>query len=170
MAEGKLSTEAKTFVVQSLACFDPPKVIQDALKADFGATITLQGIEAYDPHKTAGRRLSQRWRTLHEETRKAFLEDASKIGISHRTVRLRALQRMAERAESMGNLPLAAQLFEQAAKEVGDSYTNRHKLEHTGRDGERLTGVLAVPTMVSADQWAEQAQQQQETLRSKPPA
>lgn len=138
MAGEKLSTEAQTFVVQSLACFDPPKVVQDALKADFGVSISLQGIECYDPHKHAGRRLSQRWRALHEVTRKTFLEDTGKIGIANKAVRLRALQRMASKAEGMGNMALAAQLHEQAAKEVGEAYTNRHKHEHSGRGGEPL--------------------------------
>jgi hypothetical protein len=48
---------------------------------------------------------------------------------------LRTLQRMIDRAESQGNLSLVAQLLEQVAKETGDAYTNRHKLEHTGKDG-----------------------------------
>ncbi|MNP80610.1 hypothetical protein D3C76_1787620 [compost metagenome] len=33
--------------------------------------------------------------------------------------------RIAERAETMKNLPLAIQVLEQAAKEVGDIYVNR---------------------------------------------
>ena len=82
---------------------------------------------------------------LHEETRKAFLEGTSKIAISHRAVRLRALQRMAERAESMGNIALAAQLFEQAAKEAGDSYTNRREL--TGKNGAPLPAAASAVVM-----------------------
>ncbi|MQX92772.1 DUF2280 domain-containing protein [Sinorhizobium meliloti] len=35
-----------------------------------------------------------------EETRKTFLEDTATIAISHRAVRLRALQRMADRRRS----------------------------------------------------------------------
>lgn len=69
---------------------------------------------------------------LYETTRKAFLEDTTEIAVSHRSVRLRALQRMAERAESRNNLQLAAQLLEQAAKECGDAYTNRQKIDHSG--------------------------------------
>ena len=42
---------------------------------------------------------------------------------------------MIHKAESKGNMPLAAQLLEQAAKEVGEAYTNRQRLEHTGKDG-----------------------------------
>ncbi|KIC21722.1 hypothetical protein, partial [Leisingera sp. ANG-Vp] len=46
----------------------------------------------------------------------------------NRAVRLRTLQRMAEKAETMGNTVLAKGLLEQAAKEVGNAYTNRREL------------------------------------------
>lgn len=134
--EPKLTDEARTFVVQALACFDTPAQAAAAVKKEFGLSITPQGCEAYDPTKRAGAKLSAKWVALFEETRKTFLEDTSRIGISHRAVRLRALQRMAEKAEDMKNLPLAAQLYEQAAKESGDAYTNRREL--TGKGGAPL--------------------------------
>lgn len=145
----KLADDAKLYAVQALACFDPPSVVRDALKAEFGASITAQAVESYDPTKRAGRALSGRLRAIFEETRKTFLEDTGRIGISHRSVRLRALHRMAERAESMGNLALAAQLHKQAAEEVGDAYTNRREL--TGKNGAPLpapttaVAVFALP-------------------------
>jgi hypothetical protein len=130
--EPKLTEEARIFVVQALAMYDAPGVVAQSVKKEFGLTITAQGCEAYDPTKRAGRNLSEKWRAIFDETRKTFLEDTSKVGISHRAVRLRALQRMAEKAETQGNLALAAQLMEQAAKECGDAYTNKRKL--TGGD------------------------------------
>lgn len=136
MARGKLTDEVRTFIVQSLACFDAPSVVVAAVKREFGETVKPQAVEAYDPTKRAGRALSQRWRALFDATRKEFLEDTSKIAISHRSVRLRALQRMADKAEERGNAPLAAQLLEQAAKECGNAYTNRREL--TGKDGKDL--------------------------------
>jgi len=136
MAKAKLSPEQQTYAVQSLACFDSPSVVAASLRKDYGVTITPQSIEAYDPTKKAGANLSDRWRALFEETRKTFLEDTAAIAISHRAVRLRALQRMAEKAETQGNMVLAANLLEQAAKEVGDSFTNRREL--TGKDGKDL--------------------------------
>lgn len=147
MARGKLTDEVRTFIVQSLACFDPPSVVVAAVKREFGVIVTPQSVEAYDHTKRAGRKSAPRWRALYDETRKAFLEDTSKIAISHRAVRLRALQRMAEKAESMGNMALAAQLHEQAAKECGDAYSNRHKLEHTGKDGKDLPASPAPVTI-----------------------
>lgn len=136
MAKGKLSEAVKTFIVQSLACFDTPSIVVDAVRKEFGETIARQSVEGYDPNKKAGSNLSDKWKALFEETRKTFLEDTATIAISHRAVRLRALQRMADKAETQGNMVLAASLMKQAAEEVGNAYTNRREL--TGKDGKDL--------------------------------
>lgn len=142
--EPKLTDEARTFVVQSLAMFDPPSVVVAAVKKEFELQITPQGCEAYDPTKRAGHKLHEKWRALFDETRKAFLEDTSKLGISHRAVRLRTLQRMAERSETQGNLALTAQLLEQAAKELGNAFTNRKELGGLGGGPVQVTQVQLV--------------------------
>ena len=130
-----LADNVKLRIVQALACFDTPSQAAKMVKAEFGLDVSPQQCEAYDPNKRIGQKLSQKFRQIFAETRKTFLEDTSLIGVSHRAVRLRTLQRMIDRAESQGNLALTAQLLEQVAKETGDTYTNKHKLEHTGRDG-----------------------------------
>lgn len=145
MANPKYSDEVKTRVVQSLACFDTPSAVAKAIKAEFGVEISPQACEAYDPNKVAGKKLSQRFRLLFEETRKTFLEDTAGIAISHRAVRLRALQRMAEKAETQGNMVLAASLMKQAAEEMGNAYTNRREL--TGKDGKDLPAVTTPVTI-----------------------
>ncbi|MFC3169234.1 DUF2280 domain-containing protein [Paracoccus fontiphilus] len=149
MAGAKLNNEIRTFIVQSLACFDAPSTVVKAVQDEFKITIARQSVETYDPTKRAGKDLSQKWRSIFEETRNAFLEDTSKIGISHRAVRLRALQRMAEKAETQGNMVLASSLLEQAAKEMGGAFTNRREV--TGKDG----GALEVKTL--ADFYADLA-------------
>ena len=136
MAKARLSDSIKTYIVQALACFDSPSTVAKAVKGEFDIEISRQLVESHDPNKVAASGLAEKWRQLFTETRKAFLEDTSQIAISHRAVRLRALQRMAEKAEASGNMVLAASLMEQAAKEVGDSYTNRREL--TGKDGKDL--------------------------------
>ncbi len=133
MAKAKLTREQQTYVVQALACFDTPSVVVASVKKDFSVVLSPQLVETYDPTKKAGRNLAARWKALFEETRKTFLDDTASIAISHRAVRLRALQRMADKAEGQGNMVLASSLLEQAAKEVGDSYTNRREL--TGKNG-----------------------------------
>lgn len=145
--EAKLTDEARAFVVQQLAMWDAPSVVAKALKAEFGLTVTPQAVEAYDPTKRAGRNLVPKWRTLFEATRKAFIDDSATIGIANRSVRLRRLERMATQAEAMSNLALAAQLHEQAAKEMGNAYTNRREL--TGKDGKDLPAPPAGVTIFS---------------------
>lgn len=125
----------KLRVVQGLACFDSLSQVAKDIKAEFGVTVTPQQCECYDPNKRQGNRLSEKLKAIFIETRKAFLEDTSQIGVSHKAVRLRTLQRLIERAETQGNVAMTAQLLEQVAKEAGDAYTNRHRLEHTGQGG-----------------------------------
>ncbi|MEY9719776.1 hypothetical protein ABIA22_002266 [Sinorhizobium fredii] len=141
MAKAKLSDEVKTYIVQALACFDSPSVVSAAVKKDFGLDVSRQLVESHDPNKKAASGLAPKWRALFEETRKTFLEDTASIAISHRAVRLRALQRMADKAETQGNMVLASSLLKQAAEEVGGAYTNRREI--TGKDGKDL------PTPVS---------------------
>lgn len=132
----KLTDDMRMFIVQALACFDPPSVVAEELKRTFGQEITRQSIEQYDPTKAAGKKIGRKWREVFDATRAAFLEEVASIGISHRNVRLRKLQRQVEINEQRGNSGMVAQLLEQAAKEMGGAYTNRREL--TGRDGRDL--------------------------------
>lgn len=120
-----LSNEVKAFIVQALACFDTPTQVASAVREEFGLEVTRQKCEAHDPTKYAGRDLAKRWVALFEDTRKRFREETAEIPIANRAYRLRALGRMAVKAENMKNMALTAQLLEQAAKEVGDVYVNR---------------------------------------------
>ena len=140
-----LTDDVKTAIVQALACYDTPSQVAQSVNAELGLSVTRQQVEAYDPNKKIGQSLAKRWRDLFAATREAFLKEASGTGIAHRSVRLRRLDRMSNKAEERGNMALAAQLIEQAAKEVGDSYTNRVKNEHTGKNGGPIETVQAIP-------------------------
>lgn len=130
-----LKGEVKAFIVQSLACFDTPSQVVELVKKEFGLSITRQQVESHDPTKANGRGLAQKWVELFHETRKRFQTEISDIPIANKAYRLRALDRMMTRAEGMKNMALAASLMEQAAKEVGDAYSNKQKVEHTSPDG-----------------------------------
>lgn len=129
---GKLTDEQRLYVVQRLACFDSLSSVMEGVKSEFGVDISMQGIECYDPNKAAGRGLSKKWKTIFEETRAAFLADVSQIPIANRAVRLRTLQRMADTSERQKNMVLTASLLEQAAKEVGEAYTNKRQISGEG--------------------------------------
>lgn len=134
----KIDNEVKTFIVQRLACYDSLNSVIEQVREEFGLELIKQNVQAYDPTKYTGRNLAKQWRRLFEDTRTAFIADASSIPISHKSVRIGMLHRMALKADSKGNLPLAAQLLEQAAKEMGEAYTNRQRHEHTGKDGKPI--------------------------------
>jgi len=130
-----LNKELKSFIVQALACFDTPSQVSQAVQEEFGIKVSRQQCESHDPTKASGKSLAAKWIALFHDTRKRFREESAEIPIANRSFRLRALGRMAERAESMKNIALAAQLMEQAAKESGGIYTNNQKIDLSSKDG-----------------------------------
>ncbi|UXY08992.1 DUF2280 domain-containing protein [Kosakonia sp. ML.JS2a] len=137
-----LKGEVKAFIVQSLACFDTPSQVVDTVKKEFGIAVTRQQVESHDPTKANGKGLAQKWVDMFNDTRERFQKEISDIPIANKAYRLRALNRMANNTETMRNYALTAQLMEQAAKEVGDAYTNKQKVEHSG--GVAVNSVASV--------------------------
>ena len=117
-----LTDEIKTFIVKGLACYDTPSQVAEAVKAEFNVEITRQHVYAYDPN--ASQHMAPRWRELHAATRAALLRELAEIGIAHRAVRLRRLDRLASRSER-NNVMTALKCLEMAAKECGGMYENR---------------------------------------------
>lgn len=136
-----LKPEIKAFIVQSVACFDTPSQVVESVLKEFGVQITRQQVEQNDPTKISGKGLAKKWVDLFNRTRDRFLNEISDIPIANKAYRLRVLQRMSTTAEGMKNLGMTAQLLEQAAKEVGDAYSNKQKVELTGKDGGPLNQV-----------------------------
>lgn len=142
----KLSADVKASIVQALACYETPSRVVELVKKEFGLNVTRQQVSAYDPSKAMAKSLSQKWTRLFDETRERFQRETAEIAISHKAYRLRVLDRMAANAESMKNYGMTAQLLEQAAKEMGGTYTNKVKVENTGKDGGPLqTQVTKLP-------------------------
>lgn len=140
-----LKGEVKAFIVQSLACFDTPSVVVDSVKKEFGIAVSRQQVESHDPTKVNGRGLAQKWVDMFNTTRERFQTELADIPIANKAFRLRALDRMATRTETMRNFALTAQLIEQAAKECGGAYTNKQKVEHTGKDGGPIESSALTP-------------------------
>jgi hypothetical protein len=115
-----LTDEIKTFIVRSLACFDTPSDVVEAVKAKFDVEVTRQHVHLYDPD--CAQRPASRWCELHAATRRAFLRDRAEIGVAQRNVRLRMLDRLAHRAEERNYMGLTAAFLEQAARECGGMY------------------------------------------------
>ncbi|EDR4480351.1 DUF2280 domain-containing protein [Salmonella enterica subsp. enterica] len=138
-----LKPDVKAFIIQSLACYDTPSQVVEAVQKEFGINITRQQAESHDPTKASGKTLAKKWVELFNATRERFQNEISDIPIANKAYRLRVLDRMATRAEGMKNLALTAEIIEQAAKECGDAYTNKHKFEHSGPNG----GAIQTITM-----------------------
>lgn len=138
-----LKPDVKAFIIQSLACYDTPSQVVEAVQKEFGINITRQQAESHDPTKVSGKGLAKKWVDLFNSTRERFQNEISDIPIANKAYRLRVLDRMATRAEGMKNLALTAEIIEQAAKECGDAYTNKHKFEHSGPNG----GAIQTITM-----------------------
>lgn len=137
-----LKPDVKAFIIQSLACYDTPSQVVEAVQKEFGINITRQQAESHDPTKASGKTLAKKWVELFNATRERFQNEISDIPIANKAYRLRALDRMMTKAESMRNMALAASLMEQAAKECGDAYTNKQKVEHSG--GLAVSSVASV--------------------------
>lgn len=130
-----LNPEQKMFIVQRLACFDTPAQCVEAVKAEFGLDVLPQQVHCYHPERRQGRKMSKDLRLLFDTTRAKYRSNTEDIPIANKTWRVQRLYEMATAAQKKGNSVLAAQLLEQAAKEMGEAYTNRQKMEHTSPDG-----------------------------------
>jgi hypothetical protein len=117
-----LTDEIKTFIVKGLACYDTPSQVAEAVKVHFNVEVTRQHVYAYDPN--ASQHMSPRWSELYAATRQALLRELGEIGIAHRAVRLRRLDRLASRCER-NSVALAITCLREAAKECGGMYENR---------------------------------------------
>ena len=133
----RLNDKHRALLVQALATFATPSEARDELKEIFGVEATLDQVVFYDPNTANGQRLAEKWKTMFDEARERFKRETENIAIANRAYRLRQLQRIVAHTKSP---KLRMEAMEQAAKEVGDVYTNRRHVAHSGRiDWSNLT-------------------------------
>jgi len=89
-----LKEPVKIFIVQSLACFETPQQVADAVKQRFGIEIERQQCENYDPTKYSGRNLSKKLKDLFEKTRKDFKTNIEDIPVANKAFHFKELQKM----------------------------------------------------------------------------
>ena len=137
-----LKEPVKIFIVQSLACFETPQQVADAVQQRFGIEIDRRQCEGYDPTKFSGRNLSKKLTELFERNRKDFRENIEDIAIANKAFRLRELQKMYE--DSGRNKRVKQNLLKQAFQETDGRVT---KQEITGKDGKPIETINQnVPT------------------------
>jgi hypothetical protein len=115
-----LTDEVKAFIVNGLARYETPSRVAASVQAEFGIAVDRRQVFAYDP--AGSRSPAQRWIDLHAATRAKFLRAVSQIGVAQKVVRLRMLDRLANRADEADQTERVAKLLEQAAKECGGFY------------------------------------------------
>jgi hypothetical protein len=115
-----LTDEVKAFIVRGLARYETPTRVAASVAANFGIEIDRRQVFAYDP--ACSRPPAQRWIDLHAATRAKFLGAIAEIGIAQKVVRLRMLDRFANRADENNQMERAAAFLVQAAKECGGFY------------------------------------------------
>jgi hypothetical protein len=101
----------------------PAAKVADDVKEKFDVEVTRQHVHRYDP--ACAQPPAPRWCELFTATRAAFLADLAEIGVAHRNVRLRMLDRLACRAEVNKFSTLTANLLDQAARECGGFYDRK---------------------------------------------
>jgi hypothetical protein len=125
----RLNDTERKEVVRRLACFESPTAVKEWASEELDKDLSIEQIAHYDP--TRRDTTAEKWEVLFKRTREDFLSDLDNIPLSHRAVRLRELQRLYDRLKDEDEME-AARLLKQAAKEVGDKFTNRQELEHSG--------------------------------------
>lgn len=124
-----LKEPVKIFIVQSLACFDTPQQVADAVKQEYNIEVSRQQVAAYDPTKYAGRNLSKKLKELFERTRKDFRENVEDIPIANKAFRLRELQKMYD--DYGRNKVMKQNVLKQAFQET-DGRVTKHDVTTNG--------------------------------------
>lgn len=124
----RLTNDIKRFIVMELATLRTPAEVSARIGEEFDLEVTPQQVHEYDPTKAHGAGIAKKWRDLYDVTNAEFMKSAGQIPIAIRAYRLRELYDLYQRHKRSGNLVAAAAVLEQAAKEMGQSYTNRHEV------------------------------------------
>lgn len=122
----QLTDDIRAEIVTRLAMYDTVAEIQRSLH-ERGIEVTAQCISYYNP-ATKGK-IADKWLTLFHRTREQWTTEMMAEPIAHRAYRLRKLDKLYDMAEKKGAIPLAAAILEQAAKEVGNVFSNVTKVK-----------------------------------------
>lgn len=143
-----LKEPVKIFIVQSLACFETPQQVADAVEEIYKIKIDRKQCHSYDPSKYAGRNLSKKLKDLFDKTREDFRKNIFDIPIANQAFRLKEIQKMYEDA---GKNKVAKQNLLKLAYQETDARTTKQEI--TGADGgpiqnENTTYVTATKELV----------------------
>lgn len=170
----KLNDKLRAEVVRRLAEYQWPSEVSAWLKEEHGIDLPKDSVRHYDATRAGaqvsrgGGKLANKWIDLFAAHRAQFLAGTSRIGIANKAYRLKRLDSMARKAEDMGNFKLAAELHEQAAKEMGGYFTNEHRI--SGNVQILLAQLLGISPDRLPEHHVEQASRLQALARGDPAA
>lgn len=154
----RITKKVKLFIVRMLAEFETPTETSRTVNKVFGVDVSPQQCEAYDPTKRIGQDLSQELKDLFYKYRRAANDEIEAIPIANKRYRLQKLQSLVDK---FGDNPVFTPKFlEQAAKEVGNQYTNKQEI--TGKDGGPLQSE-SVTYVTATDEQVRQAMNELES-------
>jgi hypothetical protein len=138
-----LNDEQQIYVVTELARFTTPTQVQGAIKKEWDVEMSLQAIEGYDPTTVQGAKLRPELRTLFYRERALAKKNIDSLGITHVAYRLRELQGVLDRAKSRKNDKMIMDVMQQAAREVGGSFTNKVHVQNDTPEPKDARRILA---------------------------
>lgn len=112
-----LSEQEKQAIVVLLAQFHRPVDVVVHMREHFGIEVDRFQVRSYDPTNPrygAG----AKWRSIFDAARAEHVTAVSSIPIANKAYRLNMLQKLLDRANAMGNIPLACAILRQAAQEM----------------------------------------------------
>jgi hypothetical protein len=127
----KLTDEIKNLIVTQLAQFRGYAEVARLVTHETGVAVDRFQVRTYDPTNPAFAG-GDKWRAIFDRVREHYLTAVESVPIANKAYRLNELQRNYDDARGKGNLVLANQTLEQAAKEVGGAHTNERNLNLNG--------------------------------------
>lgn len=153
----------KVFLIARFAGYDTPQQAADALREEFDVEIPRAQAVKYNPESDQFG-AAKKYISIFEELRERFVSDTSEIAVAQKSYRLRELEHLYAVDKKRGNTMAAAKHLEQAAKEMGEVYSNTSKLQHTGARGGPIRTVKEVNTMTREEVLAELAQMREKQI------
>lgn len=142
--EAGLTDEIRAEIVTRLAMYDKVGDVHKDL-LDRGIDISIQAVSHYVPGHA--HRLAEKWVELFHKTREEFLSEMAKEPIANRAWRLRRLTELFHQATDKGDREEARKALEQAAKEVGNVYTNLAKVQGIALPGQVDAAQIPIDEM-----------------------
>jgi hypothetical protein len=123
-----LTDDQKSFIVKGFARFESGPEICRAFKEKYGVELPTPRAAQYNCGGPSFKG-AQKWQELFIATRRHFLDSAEDIGITNKTFRLQSLHKLHAVAMDKRNVKMACEILEQAAKEMGEVFTNKREIK-----------------------------------------